>query len=174
MSNPTRGSTTGSTTTAVACEDAPLTRFHLWVTTAGTGGQFSDGFIVGIVGIVIAAATNTLQLTPLWVGLLGAATLTAGQRPGPDFWHPTGYETVVIDTSPRRWHRTDRSGDQNRSRGAPAGDTQVTAQAVSAPTAAAAGRVLSPPCRSSDPADALHAAARLGHELGPAAGIGSK
>ncbi|QUH01892.1 MFS transporter [Saccharopolyspora erythraea] len=64
-----------NTATALAYEDAPLTRFHLRVTIAGTGGQFSDGFILGIIGIVIAAATNTLGLTPLWVGLLGAATL---------------------------------------------------------------------------------------------------
>ena len=60
---------------AVAYEDAPIRRFHLRVTIAGTGGQFSDGFILGIVGIVIASATKTLGLTPLWVGLLGAATL---------------------------------------------------------------------------------------------------
>lgn len=62
--------------TAVAYEDAPLTRFHLRATIAGTGGQFADGFILGIIGIVIAAATSTLNLTPTWVGLLGAATLT--------------------------------------------------------------------------------------------------
>jgi putative MFS transporter len=67
---------TGTTTGVVAYEDAPLSRFHLRVTIAGTGGQFSDGFILGIVGIVIASATNTLGLTPLWIGLLGAATLT--------------------------------------------------------------------------------------------------
>ncbi|MFC3998142.1 MFS transporter [Nocardiopsis sediminis] len=62
--------------TAVAYEDAPLTGFHLRVTIAGTGGQFSDGFILGIIGIVIASATTALGLTPLWIGLLGAATLT--------------------------------------------------------------------------------------------------
>ncbi|MBU8817421.1 MFS transporter [Mycolicibacterium goodii] len=56
-------------------EDAPLTKFQIRVTIAGTGGQFSDGFILGIIGIVITASTNTLGLTPLWVGLLGAASL---------------------------------------------------------------------------------------------------
>lgn len=60
----------------VAYEDAPLTRFHIRTTIAGTGGQFSDGFILGIIGIVVAAATNALELTPLWIGLLGAGTLT--------------------------------------------------------------------------------------------------
>ncbi|MEU1665313.1 MFS transporter [Streptomyces sparsogenes] len=62
--------------TSVAYEDAPLTRFHIRVAIAGTGGQFSDGFILGIIGIVIASATKVLDLSPLWVGLLGAATLT--------------------------------------------------------------------------------------------------
>lgn len=59
----------------VAYEDAPLTKFQIRVTVAGTGGQFSDGFILGIIGIVITASTGALGLTPLWVGLLGAATL---------------------------------------------------------------------------------------------------
>ncbi|MFE4835134.1 MFS transporter [Arthrobacter sp. NPDC056691] len=58
-----------------AYEDAPLTRFHIRVAVAGTGGQFSDGFVLGIVGIVLASATAALNLTPLWIGLLGAATL---------------------------------------------------------------------------------------------------
>ncbi|MGO2613004.1 MAG: hypothetical protein ACTH9M_08250, partial [Corynebacterium flavescens] len=59
--------------------DIPLNRFHYRIAIAGAGGQFSDGFvlgIVGIVGIVISSATTALGLTPLWVGLLGAATLT--------------------------------------------------------------------------------------------------
>ncbi len=61
--------------TPVAYEDAPLTKFQIRVTIAGTGGQFSDGFILGIIGIVITASTSALGLTPLWIGLLGAATL---------------------------------------------------------------------------------------------------
>ncbi|MGY4098837.1 MFS transporter [Nocardia sp. R16R-3T] len=61
--------------TPVAYEDAPLTKFQIKVTIAGTGGQFSDGFILGIIGIVITASTGALGLTPVWVGLLGAASL---------------------------------------------------------------------------------------------------
>ncbi|MFF2243781.1 MFS transporter [Arthrobacter sp. NPDC058130] len=64
-----------STAAHTAYEDAPLTRFHIRVAIAGTGGQFSDGFVLGIVGIVLASATAALNLTPLWIGLLGAATL---------------------------------------------------------------------------------------------------
>ncbi len=56
-------------------EDIPLNRFHIRVAIAGSGGQFSDGFVLGIVGIVISSATTDLALTPLWIGLLGAATL---------------------------------------------------------------------------------------------------
>nr|WP_286980722.1 MFS transporter [Corynebacterium sp. UBA5992] len=53
--------------------DIPLNRFHYRIAIAGAGGQFSDGFVLGI---VISSATTALGLTPLWVGLLGAATLT--------------------------------------------------------------------------------------------------
>lgn len=59
----------------VALEDAPLTPFHLRVTFAGTGGQFSDGFVLGIVGIALAIATPQLHLNALWLGILGAASL---------------------------------------------------------------------------------------------------
>lgn len=65
-----------STTTATTkYEDIPLNRFHVRVAIAGSGGQFSDGFVLGIVGIVLASAKDDLHLTPLWIGLLGAATL---------------------------------------------------------------------------------------------------
>ncbi|EGX58518.1 major facilitator transporter [Streptomyces zinciresistens K42] len=66
---------TARTDAPVAYEDAPLTRFHIRVAVAGTGGQFSDGFILGIIGIVLTSASGALGLTPLWIGLLGAATL---------------------------------------------------------------------------------------------------
>jgi MFS transporter, putative metabolite transport protein len=59
----------------VALEDAPLTLFHLRVTFAGTGGQFSDGFVLGIIGIALAIATPQLQLNAVWLGILGAASL---------------------------------------------------------------------------------------------------
>lgn len=64
------------TRAAVSYEDAPFTRFHARVAIAGSGGQFSDGFVLGIVGIVLASASNDLDLTALWIGLLGAATLS--------------------------------------------------------------------------------------------------
>ena len=59
----------------VAYDDAPLRLFHLRVAAAATGGVFSDGFGLGIIGIALAAATPRLALTPVWLGLLGGGSL---------------------------------------------------------------------------------------------------
>jgi putative MFS transporter len=59
----------------VAYDDAPLRRFHLRVAAASTGGVFSDGFGLGIIGIALTAATPDLGLTPVWLGLLGGGSL---------------------------------------------------------------------------------------------------
>jgi putative MFS transporter len=61
--------------TAVPYEDMPLGRFHLRVAVASTGGVFSDGFGLGIIGIALGLATSELRLDPLWLGLLGGAAL---------------------------------------------------------------------------------------------------
>ena len=55
--------------------EAPLRPFHIRVTVASFGGVFCDGAELGIVGMALAAATPALGLTPLWVGLLGGASL---------------------------------------------------------------------------------------------------
>ncbi len=60
---------------ATAYDDMPLTRFHLRVAVASTGGVFSDGFGLGIIGIALTLASVPLQLTPVWLGLLGGASL---------------------------------------------------------------------------------------------------
>jgi putative MFS transporter len=56
-------------------EDAPLRPFHLRIATAAMGGVFCDGFGLGIIGIVLSAATLQLSLSPLWIGLLGSSSL---------------------------------------------------------------------------------------------------
>ncbi|MEH6415491.1 MFS transporter [Pseudomonas sp. CGJS7] len=56
-------------------EDLPLGRFHIRTVLSGTGGQFSDGFVLGIIGIAVSMAAGPLQLNALWMGLLGAASL---------------------------------------------------------------------------------------------------
>src|SRR6266436_1447737 len=56
-------------------DEAPLRLFHLRVAVASAGGVFSDGFGLGIVGICLSRAASQLGLTPLWMGLLGGASL---------------------------------------------------------------------------------------------------
>jgi len=56
-------------------EDAPLRPFHARIAIATTGGVFSDGFGLGIIGIALSAATSQLALTPLSLGLLGGSSL---------------------------------------------------------------------------------------------------
>lgn len=56
-------------------EDLPLRPFHVGVAFSGTGGQFSDGFVLGIIGIAVSMAAGPLHLDAIWMGLLGAASL---------------------------------------------------------------------------------------------------
>ena len=56
-------------------EDAPLRPFHLRLAAASGGGVFSCGGALGVVGVALGLATPQLHLTPLWIGLLGAASL---------------------------------------------------------------------------------------------------
>ena len=58
-----------------AYEDAPLRLFHVRVILSCTGGYFSDGFTLGIIGVAIAGATVQLGLAPVWNGLLGGGSL---------------------------------------------------------------------------------------------------
>jgi MFS transporter, putative metabolite transport protein len=60
---------------SLAYDDAPLRVFHLRVAAASTGGVFSDGFGLGIIGISLSLGAAHLQLTPLWLGLLGGGSL---------------------------------------------------------------------------------------------------
>jgi putative MFS transporter len=68
-------STVSTPTTDVAYEEMPLGGFHLRVAVASTGGVFSDGFGLGIIGISLDLASSALGLDPLWLGLLGGASL---------------------------------------------------------------------------------------------------
>jgi putative MFS transporter len=61
--------------TRVAYDEAPTTRFHALVAIAAAGGQFSDGYVLGTIGIALSLATEPLHLSSLWLGLLGGASL---------------------------------------------------------------------------------------------------
>lgn len=53
----------------------PLTRFHLRVTATTFGANFSDGYALGIIGAVMPALSETMHLSGVWQGLLGASAL---------------------------------------------------------------------------------------------------
>jgi putative MFS transporter len=59
----------------VEYDDAPFCRFHLRVAVASSGGVFSDGYGLGIIGISLTQAAPQLALSPVWMGLLGGASL---------------------------------------------------------------------------------------------------
>jgi putative MFS transporter len=60
---------------SVSYDEAPLRLFHLRVAIASCGGVFSDGYGLGIIGISLSRAPPQLGLTPVWLGLLGGASL---------------------------------------------------------------------------------------------------
>lgn len=56
-------------------DEAPFRLFHLRLAIGSSGGVFSDGFGLGIIGISLGGAAVQLGLTPVWIGLLGGASL---------------------------------------------------------------------------------------------------
>jgi MFS transporter, putative metabolite transport protein len=58
-------------------EDAPFRWFHLRVALGASGGEFSEGFGLGIIGICLNRAAPQLGLDPMWMGGLGAASLAS-------------------------------------------------------------------------------------------------
>jgi putative MFS transporter len=61
--------------TTVNYDDAPLRLFHLRAALASSVGVFSDGYGLGIIGISLSGAAPLLRLSPVWMGLLGGASL---------------------------------------------------------------------------------------------------
>lgn len=59
----------------VPFDEAPTTSFHVLVAVAAAGGQFSDGYILGTIGIALSLSRETLHLNATWMGLLGGASL---------------------------------------------------------------------------------------------------
>src|ERR1700679_1652936 len=60
-----------------AYDDAPLRLFHLRLAAGASGGDFCEGFGLGIIGISLSRAAPQLGLTPLWMGVLGGASLAS-------------------------------------------------------------------------------------------------
>ncbi|MDN7676437.1 MFS transporter [Burkholderia oklahomensis] len=56
-------------------EDAPMRQVHIKAIAGGMGGQFTDGYIIGVIGIALSLATSQLHLTNFWIGLIAAGSL---------------------------------------------------------------------------------------------------
>jgi MFS transporter, putative metabolite transport protein len=56
-------------------EDAPLCKVHVKAIAGAMGGQFTDGYIIGTIGIALSLATAQLQLSNFWIGLIAAGSL---------------------------------------------------------------------------------------------------
>lgn len=59
----------------VTMDDAPLRAFHIRVAAFTTGGQFCDGYILGMTGIALAVASPQLGLGSVANGLIAASAL---------------------------------------------------------------------------------------------------
>src|SRR5262249_40754067 len=64
---------TPPTTTGI--DDAPLRPFHYRMSAFVGGGQFIDGYILGVIAIVFVLMPASFGITPLWKGLVGASAL---------------------------------------------------------------------------------------------------
>jgi len=56
-------------------EEAPFNSFHRRVAISASGGMFSDGYSLGIIGVALSFAKGPLGLTSWWTGAVGAASL---------------------------------------------------------------------------------------------------
>jgi putative MFS transporter len=56
-------------------DEAPLNKFHYKITLVTTGGEFCDGYIIGVIGIALALLTPQMHISALWQGLVGSSAL---------------------------------------------------------------------------------------------------
>jgi MFS transporter, putative metabolite transport protein len=60
---------------ATGIDDAATHRFHLRMSAFVGGGQFIDGYILGVIAIALVLIPSSFGLTPLWMGLIGSSAL---------------------------------------------------------------------------------------------------
>ncbi|MDF0606253.1 MFS transporter [Neisseriaceae bacterium TC5R-5] len=63
------------TTTRIQLDDVPLNRFHLKIAGLTFGAHFTDGYILGLIGITLTLLTPHWQLDAFWQGMLGSSAL---------------------------------------------------------------------------------------------------
>lgn len=62
-------------TATVKIDDLPIGRFHLRIAGLTFGAHFTDGYILGLIGIAFTLLSPQMQLDALWQGLIGASAL---------------------------------------------------------------------------------------------------
>ena len=59
----------------ICFSDAKFSKYHYKSFIGGMGGQFTDGYILGLIGIALSLAVIPLGLTTFWQGIVGSASL---------------------------------------------------------------------------------------------------
>jgi len=59
----------------VKIDDLPIGRFHLKIAGLTFGAHFTDGYILGLIGIAFTLLSPQMQLDAFWQGLIGASAL---------------------------------------------------------------------------------------------------
>jgi putative MFS transporter len=68
-------SATASTAADNSIDGAATRSFHLRMSAFVGGGQFIDGYILGVVAIALVLIPSNFGLTPVWKGLIGSSAL---------------------------------------------------------------------------------------------------
>lgn len=56
-------------------DNVPLNRFHFKITALTFGAHLTDGYIIGLIGMVFTLITPLMQLDSFWQGAIGSAVL---------------------------------------------------------------------------------------------------
>ncbi|MDE3738672.1 MFS transporter [Pseudomonas resinovorans] len=56
-------------------DDVPLGKFHIKIAGLTFGAHFTDGYILGLIGIAFTLIGPQMQLDPFWQGLIGSSAL---------------------------------------------------------------------------------------------------
>ena len=59
----------------VKIDDLPIGRFHLKIAGLTFGAHFTDGYILGLIGIAFTLISPQMHLDAFWQGLIGASAL---------------------------------------------------------------------------------------------------
>ncbi|WP_425928317.1 MFS transporter [Pseudomonas sp. NyZ201] len=59
----------------VKIDDLPIGRFHIKIAGLTFGAHFTDGYILGLIGIAFTLISPQMQLDAFWQGLIGASAL---------------------------------------------------------------------------------------------------